>query len=51
MHNEMSLTKTVIMVGKNICGLTLVAANGILRKHYVKIVCLTAFAGYLYLIS
>jgi hypothetical protein len=48
--NEMSLFQTTIMVTKNVIGLTVVAANGILRAHITEAVGLAALAGFLYLI-
>lgn len=50
MQREMNLFQTVVMVTKNVAGLTVMAGIGIFRKHYVKVVCFTAIVSSIYLV-
>lgn len=50
MYQEMGLLQTVVMVVKNVAGLTMVATVGIFKRHYVKAIVVTAVFSAIYVV-
>jgi hypothetical protein len=51
MQHKMNTLQTVVMVVKNIAGMSLVTCIGMLRMNYVKVIAVVAITSALYIIS